>query len=190
MKHDETSTTNDLVRRAKGGNQKAFSKLVREVMNPVLAHAYRMTGDTEAARDLAQDSFVAAWEHLHELKETARFKSWLFQIVSNRAINYLNRRSRQAQQLEALRLDGESVSSHSSAPPSELWSSRLKRGIRSFMATLPLQQRQVFDLHFYQGLTFVEIASVIGKAEGTVKTHYRQAVIKLRDLARKEGWHR
>jgi len=190
MKRDETSTTSDLVRRAKDGDQKAFSKLVREMMNPVVAHAYRMTGDTETARDLAQDSFVAVWGHLGELKEPARFRSWLFQIVSNRAINYLNRRSRQTQQLEVLRLEGETAFSHSSDPLAELWNSRLRHGIRSFMAALPVQQRQVFDLRFYRGLTFVEIASVIGKAEGTAKAHYRQAVIKLRELARKEGWHR
>jgi RNA polymerase sigma-70 factor (ECF subfamily) len=57
------------------------------------------------------------------------------------------------------------------------------------MDTLPPQQRLVFDLRFYRQLPFKEIAKILDSAEGTVKTHYRQAVAKLRDHAASRGWN-
>lgn len=73
--------------------------------------------------------------------------------------------------------------------PDVLWrQERLRRGLTAFLARLPEQQRLAFELRFYQGLSFQEMAAVTGKALGTVKTNYRQAVQKLRKHALEQGW--
>jgi len=64
----------------------------------------------------------------------------------------------------------------------------LRENVLAFMESLPAQQRLVFNLRFYQQLSFEEIAATTGKALGTVKTNYREAVKKLRRVALEKGW--
>jgi RNA polymerase sigma-70 factor (ECF subfamily) len=60
--------------------------------------------------------------------------------------------------------------------------------VRAFMATLPPQQRAIFELRFYKEMSFEEIAGAMERAVGTVKTGYREAVKKLRVYAQEKGW--
>jgi RNA polymerase sigma-70 factor (ECF subfamily) len=178
-----------LVKRARQGDKEAFSKLVRMMMKDIVALTFRMTQDRESAFDLAQDTFVSAWENLRGFRGESMFQSWLYRIASNKTLNFLKQRSRR----QAMSIDSAPVGAVASQAPSDnpeqsLREVELQKGVLDFMAELPTQQRLVFDLRFYKGLTFEEIARVTGKALGTVKTHYREAVIKLRAFAKQRGW--
>jgi RNA polymerase sigma-70 factor (ECF subfamily) len=178
-----------LAKQARSGDRGAFSKIVRLTMNQITALTYRMTGDSDTAQDLAQDSFVAAWEKLPTFRGQAKFTSWLNQIAVNKSLNYLNLAStRRNQPLENSRADIFEASASAQNPERALGVKLLRRNIREFMNGLPEMQRAAFELRFYQGLSFGEIAAQLNKAEGTVKTHYRQAVLKLRQLATEKGW--
>ena len=83
-----------LVDNAKAGDRTAFGKLVALLMNRTVALTYRMTGDMDAAKDLAQDTFVSAWQNLSGFKGASKFESWIYRIASNKALNYLKRESR------------------------------------------------------------------------------------------------
>ena len=78
----------ELVVKAQTGNREAFSQIVRIMMNDVVALTYRMTGDRDTAHDLAQESFVAAWEKLGGFKGEARFASWMYRIVQTLWLDY------------------------------------------------------------------------------------------------------
>ncbi|MBD3333712.1 sigma-70 family RNA polymerase sigma factor, partial [candidate division GN15 bacterium] len=176
--------TEPLVQQAKNGDREAFSQLVRLMMNRTVALTYRMTGDREAAKDLAQDSFVAAWQSLKDFRQEAAFDSWLLKIAHNKALNYIaaNQRKSAAQneiqdRTEALRDDNRDKSTQD----------KLLQSILKFVGQLPPMQKSVFELRYYQNMPFADIAKATGKAIGTVKTHYREAVIKLRTYARQEG---
>jgi RNA polymerase sigma-70 factor (ECF subfamily) len=178
-----------LVERAREGDKEAFSKLVRMMMKDIVALTYQMTQDRESAFDLAQDTFVSAWENLRGFRGESMFQSWLYRIASNKTLNFLKQRSRR----QAMSIDSEPVGAVASQVPSDnpeqsLREAELQKGVLDFMGGLPAQQRLVFDLRFYKGLTFEEITRVTGKALGTVKTHYREAVIKLRTFAEQRGW--
>ncbi len=143
-----------------------------------------MTGDKEAAKDLAQDSFVAAWQSLKDFREEAAFDSWLLKIAHNKALNYIaaNQRKTAAQT--------EVISRHEAIHDDNLEQSRhdkLLEGILQFVGELPPMQKSVFELRYYQQMPFADIAKATGKALGTVKTHYREAVAKLRVHAQQEG---
>ncbi|HKK21703.1 MAG TPA: RNA polymerase sigma factor [candidate division Zixibacteria bacterium] len=171
-----------LVEHAKAGDRTAFGKLVALMMNRTVALTYRMTGDMDAAEDLAQDTFVSAWQNLGGFKGAAKFESWIYRIASNKSLNYLKRAGRST--------DIETVmEAQSDDNPERAFSQKeLRRDMLEFMGSLPPQQRLVFELHFYQERTFEEIASMTDKAHGTVKTLYREAVKKLREAARVKGW--
>jgi RNA polymerase sigma-70 factor (ECF subfamily) len=175
----------DLVGKAVQGDRAAYSEIVRRLMKPVVALAFRMTGDREAAFDLAQDSFVSAWRNLDTFRGEAKFESWLYRIVSNKTLNYLQSRKR----FQSTSVDDLSEIQETSASPDvDLERKELQQDVLQFMSTLPEQQRIAFDLRFYKGLPFEEIASVLNRAVGTVKTNYREAVQKLREFARQRGW--
>lgn len=189
MATEEFDEIEQLAQKAKLGDRAAFSRIVRIMMNRIVALTYRLTSDREAALDLAQDSFVAAWERLSGFRGDAKFSSWLFQIATNKSLNFLNKASTRHNiswdESKSTTLPSSDLASN----PERALKVKLLRGdVLEFMQNLPDMQRAVFELRFYQSLSFGEIARHLDKAEGTVKTHYRQAVIKLRELATAKGW--
>jgi RNA polymerase sigma-70 factor (ECF subfamily) len=189
MTYDDHEIVEYLVRQAQDGDKDAFSQIVQMMMKDIVALTYRMTQDRDSAFDLAQETFISAWEHLHEFKGESRLQSWLYRIAANKTLNFLKQRSRQSSIPTDSTSAGEvSRTSGTDNPEQALQSAQLRQGVLDFLAELPAQQRLVFELHFYKGHTFQQIAYITGKAVGTVKTHYREAVIKLRTYAKKRGW--
>ena len=181
----ETTTriTDELIEKAKAGDRGSFSKLVRLLMPKISALTYKMTGDKDAALDLAQDTFIAAWEGLAGFEGNAKVENWLYRIATNKTLNYLKREKRKVDDVEPDQFE-------SSATPETVYAdNELRRHIVTFMGTLPTEQRLIFELRFYKQMTFDETALTTGKALGTVKTLYREAVKKLRDTAHKKGWY-
>ena len=175
----------DLVDKAASGDRAAYSEIVRQLMKPVVALAYRMTGDREAAFDLAQDTFVSAWQNLDSFRGEAKFESWLYRIASNKTLNYLQSRKRYQTGVDE---EYSNAQAASDSPETDLEREELRRDVLEFMKTLPEQQRIAFDLRFYRELPFEEIATILNKAVGTVKTNYREAVQKFREFAKQRGW--
>ncbi len=173
-----------LVDRARKGEKQAFSELVKLHMNTIVALTHRMTGSRDSALDLAQETFLAAWRNLSGFRGDSRFESWLYRIAVNKTVNFL-------QLHHSVPLDDSTASillaSETQSPDRQLEQSQLRDEILDFMHTLPIQQRLVFELRFYRQLSFSEIADSTGKALGTVKTLYREAVAKLRTFATTRG---
>jgi len=166
----------ELVSRAKAGDRRAFDELVRKYKDMMFALTYRMTGNREAALDLVQDTFFAAYRGLKKFREDAGFSSWLYRIASNRSLNYLNRRK-----LINFLPIGESTHREPSYEMEDKASyNELSKEMKSAIDSLPPKQKLVFNLRFYEKMPFGEIASVLNKSESTVKTNYQKAVEKLR----------
>ncbi|NOY89152.1 MAG: RNA polymerase sigma factor [FCB group bacterium] len=183
LKTDRT-LFNEWIEEAQNGNREAFSKIVKIMMKPIIAMTYKMTQNIDSAQDLAQDTFVAAWQNLATFQGKAKFENWVYRIATNKCLNYLKKEGKN------LPLDNHKAIHASDDPSKEMLNRELRQNILGFMAQLPQQQRLVFELHFYKELTFEEIAQLTGKALGTVKTLYREAIAKLRATALKKGWHR
>ena len=182
-------TLKRLVLQAKKDSREAFSELVRLLMNDIMALTYRMTGDQETAKDLAQETFITGWEKIKTFRGEAKFKNWLFRIATNKTLNYFKKAS------TAYEVAGDSsesvlenTSMNNSNPETDFKNKQLKEDVLQFMNQLPPQQRIVFDLRFYKQLSFDEISTVTGRAVGTVKTNYRESIKKLRFWAEEKGW--
>lgn len=174
---------------AASGDRDAYGRLVRLLMNRTIALTYRMTGDRQAAQDLAQEAFITAWQRLGQFRGESSFASWLYRIATNLTLNYLKSPAvARTTSLETVEAPQQNSDRSHDDPEHDLRRKELRRSILDFMRTLPDGQRAVFELRFYKQLSFPEISDTTGKALGTVKTHYRQAVIKLRQWARDKGW--
>lgn len=183
MAETELSEDERLVSLAKQGDRKAFSKLMRQHMNKILALTYRMTGDRDSSMDLTQETFLTAWEKIASFRGDSSFSSWLFRIASNKSLNFLKSSNRQKSDETVSRIKSDLIDSQPVDPHTELVSKELKDRVLGFMKRLPSQQRLAFELRFYKQLKFTEIAAVTGNALGTVKTNYREAIKKLRQFA-------
>lgn len=185
MARSDDPILDSLARAAQAGDRKAFGELMRRLMNPVMALTYRMTGDRDAASDLAQETFVTAWKEIGQYRREGAVRSWIWKIAANRSLNYIEARSTRTR-IETGNAPGETAAEPT--PQRELEVEELRRGVVEFMSTLPPQQRLAFDLRFYQQLSFEEMSQVMDRALGTVKTLYREAVGKLRVHAEASGW--
>ncbi len=185
MASSDDPKLDELARLAQGGDRQAFGDLMRRLMNPVMALTYRMTGDRDAASDLAQETFVRAWREIGQYKGEGPVRSWIWKIAATRSLNYIESRSTRVR-LEANAAPDEIY--NTPGAHRELEQEELRKGMLKFLETLPPQQRLAFDLRFYQQLSFEEISVVMERALGTVKTLYREAVEKLRRHAVAEGW--
>ena len=185
MTGSDRETLEILVEKARAGERRAFSEIVRRLMNQVVALTYRMTGDRDTALDLAQETFVSAWEKLGTYRGEASLTSWLYRIASNKTLNYLKSKSRLTGEEQ---LSEPVASEAGSNPERQLQRKELAERVLRFMDSLPPRQRIVFELRFYKEMSFEEIARATERALGTVKTGYREAVKKLRTMAQEEEW--
>ena len=184
MVENESDQIRRLADRAAEGSRAAFSELVKILMNRVVALTFRMTGDREAALDMTQDAFVAAWESIRSFRRDSKFETWLYRIAVNKALNFIAHRKVS----DTVELTEERAGAISHSADDSLIQDELKQRVMKFMQTLPDQQRVAFELRFYRQLTFEEIAEIAGRGVPTVKTNYREAIQKLRKIAQDEGW--
>ena len=87
-------TDQELVERAKRGDQSAFERLVLDNQNKIYSLTLRLTGDREEAADLAQEAFVKAWQGLASFQGESSFSTWMYRLTTNLCIDYLRKKKR------------------------------------------------------------------------------------------------
>lgn len=162
----------DWVRRAQAGDRNAFSELVRRQQGPVYRFLLRMLRSHDDALELSQDAFLKAWLALPQWQPNARFRTWLFRIVSNTALDAIRRRSL----VEFVPID-ESFDTPSSAPTPEHQAQVTQevRQLEASLAKLAPEHRQILLLREVEEMSYEEIGDVLSLSEGTVKSRLARA---------------
>lgn len=171
----------ELVARSKTGDTVAFGELVRRYQKPVFRIVLRMVKSQDDADDLTQDTFVRAYRGLKTFKEEFDFHPWLYRIAVNQAINFINKRKRQA----AVDLEDVPETEIKSGPSPEspvqaASRSELLGRLEGALERLPEEQRTVFLLRVQEGLSYEEIAKAMDTPKGTVMSRLARARMALR----------
>ena len=185
-------TDEELVELASGGDTDAFNQLVVRWERPIHALAYRVLGREEDARDVSQEAFLRAFRGLKGFKGQAKFSSWLYRIALNLCRDWLrrDRRGGAFRPPDGFELNEEGIVDPLSENVEALIVRHdLGRAVSRVMATLPDEQRTVIVLKEYHGLTFREIADLIGCPISTVKTRLYQGLSVVRRQLGKDGLH-
>jgi RNA polymerase sigma-70 factor (ECF subfamily) len=166
----------ELQRRFAGGDEQALADAYRRYARLVRTIAYRSLGDPDEADDVTQQVFVSAWRSRATYRpESGTLSGWLLAITRRRVADLHEARSRQLRVVEQ-------VTRYPEVDPidSPIDAATDRVLLADEIASLEPPQRRIIELAFYQDLTHQQIASVTGLPLGTVKSHIRRTLARLR----------
>lgn len=164
-----------LVASARAGDRKAFDLLARRWQGKLVAHAWRLTGDADLAREAAQEGWIEIVRGLGRLRDERAFPAWACQIVSRRCARRIGR----VQQDRALVSAAAAEPTDAFAAPEESDAPAMAR-LRAAVGALPSEQRAAIGLFYLENLGIAEVATALNVPAGTVKTRLMHARRKLR----------
>ena len=178
-----------LVVQCQEGDLEAFRELVERYEARIYTLACSILGDTEEARDAAQEAFVRAHQSLPAFRSKSTFYTWLYRIAVNVCLNRAQAegRRRDTVSLDALLESGRTTADHlfeAKAPTDTAERAQLQEAIQAALDTLDPDQRAVVVLKDIEDMSQEEIAETLGCSIGTVKSRLSRARARLRDLLR------
>lgn len=162
------------------GEEDLLEPLIRRYANPLLTFIRRMIGDHHHSEELFQEVFLTVWKKREQYQYFRPFKPWLFAIAANKVRAYL----RYAFDPPAFPLDYDPpvVPSAASGPGGDvLVAAETLALVAQAVRQLPIQQQTVVVLRIWSGLSYAEIAEVINRREGTVRSHMHHGLAALRE---------
>lgn len=161
----------ELISLCRIGDANARKLLYTRTVNEVYRLVLRITGNEHDALDLTQNTYLLAFERIHQFKQNAAFSSWLYRIAYNEALQFLKASSRRTERTAAI------------DPPANDTESevRLDTGLdlESAMAMLPVDDRGLLLLRYHAGLDYNAIADVLACPPGTVASRLNRARSRL-----------
>jgi RNA polymerase sigma-70 factor (ECF subfamily) len=179
----------DVVLRARSGQEAAYRELIRRYERPVFALLFRMVRDRELAEDLAQETFVKALNAIESYRPEFKFSSWIFKIANNAAIDHLRRReldtlsldgSPHAETPEAMQATALQIGARQESPLDTVEAKELGGAIEAAIGSLRPEYRSCILLRHVEGRAYEEIAEILNLPLGTVKTYIHRARNELR----------
>ena len=176
------------VRAAQAGDREAFGYLVERHKDIVYAVAYRFAMDPDLALDLSQNVFIRAYRGIKSFKGKSSFSTWLYRIAMNTCIDWTRKKSRSVDSLavpeEVAEYAGSEpiIASLPREPGDNALSSELGEQIQKAIDLLPDYHKSVFVLYEMEGLSYKEIADIVGCSIGTVMSRLHYARKKLRAM--------
>ena len=187
-------TDEELMLQYKDGDKNSFEVLYRRYEKPVLDFIYRMLIDASAAESLCQETFFRVVKSKKKYKATAQFKTWLFQIALNLCRDRMRRMKHRshlslnkpvaAQNVGDIELQ-DLILDPSSGVVENFESGELESLVKTAIASLPEEEHLVVVMKEYQGMSYSEMAEVLGCPIGTLKSHNYRAHQKLKKILSK-----
>ncbi|MES2605680.1 MAG: sigma-70 family RNA polymerase sigma factor [Pseudomonadota bacterium] len=173
-----------LIERALDGSQRAWVKLVERHERLVFNYCLRQMRNRSDATDLMQDVFLAVYRHLPSYRGEGVFAAWLMRIAVNKTMDLLRTRQRSPQvetddEAETAMLDWHAPDEHGPAFVYEQNSNNTQ--IHALLQILPVEQRLVVELKFFQHFTFEQIGVQTGVSVNTVKSRLYASLQKMKD---------
>jgi len=169
----------EIVARVLKGDRQAYAMLVEEYKSPIYNLAYRMTGNSDDADDLTQETFIRAYQYLWRYDTRRKFFTWLYTVALNLIRTHFkkNKYNKSSEELSAHLLADKNPS-----PETELIETQ---EINVCLLLLEYESRELLIMKFHQGLTFEEISQITGKSLSAVKMSVYRGLEKLKELMNK-----
>lgn len=175
-----------LIRKYLQGDEKSLEILILAYIKPIYGFVYRYVGNAQNAEDITQEIFVKVWRHLKKFNQNKNFKTWVFAIAKNTAIDFLKKKKTMPFS-EFENGEGKNMLTETLADPAPLPQELLERASVAQMLELAMDKlspkyRMVMFLRHNDHLTFREIAESLNESLNTVKSRYGRALIILKSI--------
>jgi len=171
-----------LIAEAKKGRHDVIRYLVERYEKEIFYYIYKMTGNTADAKDLTQEVFIKVFRKISGFNGKSTFRTWLYRIATNQTLNFLNRRPPSGAEKPL-----EWFSDPSPTSLDRVEKADLHRFILNAIGNLPRQQKAIVTLRVQEGMTYSEIAEILGRSVGNCKAAYHNAIVKLRGMFKNEA---
>jgi len=183
-------TGEELIESCRRGDPEAFRALFEMYKDRVYSVALRYSGDATLAQDIAQETFVKLFSTIGSFRGDSRFESWLYRLVVNSCFDHKRRTHRLMPLFDGLR---SVLRTPSASALDEMLRNETSVQLKSVIASLPPDQRMVIVLRYTQGLSYDEIAEIMGCSAGTVGSRlnrvHKLLETRLARLAGTKGTH-
>lgn len=168
-----------LIDKIKQGDQEAFGELYERYVNRIYNYIYYRTGNSADAEDLTARVFLRAMDHIGNYQNLGLpFSAWLYRIAHNLVANW----HRDNQRRQELPLEDTTDMPHKDElPEAQILRNQEKEHLLTWVRSLPTDRQQLVILKFVEGLSNVEIATIMGRSEGAIKSLYHRTLVELRD---------
>lgn len=188
MEHARLSD-HELMKACARGEMACFAELVRRHKDRITNYLYRYVGDYRAAEDLAQETFLRVYRKIPEYNATAKFTTWLYTIATNLAKDEFKRRARHPVRPLEVAAPGAGTSQIVSVAPADagpgpeavVEREEAKALVFKVLDRLDPDEREILVLREVQGLSYEEIADILGAPLGTVKSRINRARMAFKD---------
>jgi len=189
-----SDTDDELVARYKDGDASAFNLIVQRHRTPLINFIYRYLNDRDNAEDLTQEVFIRIYRNIKNYNpDKASFRTWMYRIAANLCKNEIRNRNRHSKVLinsftskneEDQKL--EDILDPSPGSDVKLEEKELQKALSAAISNLSEKFRLVLILRDIEGMSYDEIAKVIGMPEGTVKSRLNRARLMLKERLKNE----
>jgi len=181
----------ELIKALRAGEAAAYEQLIEQYAEVVYRTAYRLLQNPHDAEDAMQETFLTVYLRINEFEGKARLSSWLYRIVTNKALDILRKRSRKTDaatdSIDDLSEDAAELLADQAAVLPEDWAERRETAalIREGLESLSPSLRAAFVLFEMEGLSMDEVASALNISTSAAKVRVHRARRALRDYLRK-----
>ena len=177
----------ELLQRIIGGDEAAFTELVKKYQKQVHTLAWRKIGDFHIAEEITQDAFLKVYQKLHTLKNLNQFSGWLYVITTNLCATWLRKKRIQTEPfedvtepledeaVEAPALQTDAYSEYVVEEQTKIAGEAQREVVKKLLAKLKESERTVMMLHYYGEMTCEEISRFLGVSAGTIKSRLQRA---------------
>jgi RNA polymerase sigma-70 factor (ECF subfamily) len=179
-----TKTNNDteFIRLFKQGDIRGYNEIVRKYQKQVYWVIRKMVLDHDEADDITQEVFIKVHSSLKDFREESNLFTWLYRIATNYSINHLKKvKTRNTVSVEVV---VEQIESTDKNADETLDETERRKVLEAAIETLPVQQRAVFNMRYYDRLPYEEISEILGKSTGGIKANYFHAVKKIGEFVK------
>lgn len=178
----------EIVLRCQNGDVEAMGLLVTQYQHWVYNIAYGMLGHHHDAEDIAQDSFLSAWENIGNFQFRSRFSTWLYRIVKNKCLNHIDQYRRRKTDPTEIDDSQPWIPIDTVTPEDEALRKETKEIVHAALAKLKDSHREILILRELQDLSYEEISELLGCTLGRVKSRLHEARKALKKELERVEW--
>ena len=169
-----------LIERTQSGDSEAFTPLVGKYQDRLYCHINGRVVDPELAKDLTQETWLRALRSISNFRGDSAFYSYLYRIAENVCTDYFRRQKYNTEPLHLI--DENRITETVPCPSQEVERAELREHFQTALTALTPIRRRVFLLYYHHELSIKAIAAEIGRSEGTIKSHLRNARLQLQEF--------